>query len=164
MCTQNYAENTTQACQCQSCTSNYTMINASTQNYIQNCANSSCVDGCDCCSISPHCEYCTCSQDGENNAYVDIEINQDPNHRSLPLTSLLQSGVDHQNNASVLSYPIIIKNGDRTINVNSNRSSLISGNISSGQSNTDPCSSSLTRLSRSGRNNCYEVTVNLEWI
>ncbi|XP_053399839.1 uncharacterized protein LOC123557536 isoform X2 [Mercenaria mercenaria] len=166
ICTQNYMETNAQNCQCQSCTQNYSIISASTQNFVQNCANSSCADGCDCCSISPHCEYCTCSQEAANNAYVDIEICRDQNYSSSPVTnanSLDNSVRSSRTHCGVLSYPIIIKNGDRTINMNSNRNGVLSGNISYGQCEGVAGSAPVTRHPRSGRN-CYEVTVNLEWI
>lgn len=161
--TQNYSNTSTQNCQCQSCTQNYSVISANTQNYVQTCANSSCMEGCDCCSISPHCDYCACSQAADNNAYVDIELNHNTNN--IPVTDSNTSAnrvTWDQTQRSVLSYPIMIKNGDRTINVNSSRSGVLSGNLLCGQ-----CESTglepVIRQSRSGRN-CYEVTVNLEWI
>lgn len=164
-CAQNYSTNSnTQSCQFQSCTQNLSTVSACTQNCIQSCVNNSCTEGCDCCSISPHCEYCTCSQEADNNGIVDIEIHRDTSYNNPPVSNIntLRGVTSSQTRHSVLSYPIIIKNGDRTINVSSNRNGILSGNLLCGQCESMDLGTGI-RPSRS-RQNCYEVTVNLEWI
>lgn len=165
--TQHYTNNSDiPHCTCQICAPTLEINSASTQNVIVALGSRECADDCDCCSISPHCDYCMCSQDNVNSAYVDIEIN--PVSSCNEVSESSQSAGDSnttscQNNRSVLRYPIIVKNGVRTRSRNSSQNSILSRGLLYRQCGRHIAATSDTRNSSSDRN-CYEVTVNLEWI
>lgn len=168
---------------CQTCVQNYPIRtnNTSRHTYIEpsvnmsssqiqgaGCVTRTCSDVCDCCSISPHCEYCACSEPGEDSGYVDIEFTPETSSRlhGSNLSGETEAGVSDrcQNSHNILRYPIIIKNNGRTRKLTSRDGHVLSGGVLY-NSRCDRYSETENNSRQLWNNpHCYEVTVNVEWI
>ncbi|KAL4230399.1 Peptidase M13 [Mactra antiquata] len=178
--TQGYSnEINNQRCLCQTCLQNYSIrtsnsLQSTLQNSLQNSlrrtvnntlspyqntqyVTGSCSDICDCCSISPNCEYCACSENGGDSGYIDIEFMPERGSR-------LQGSNIQRNSDSILRYPIIIKNGSRTRKLTSREGNMLSSGVlyDSRERFSETDASNPRQLLNNPH--CYEVTVNVEWI